>query len=94
MEVVLALPSVRFRRLLQVKPGCTVREAVHQAVKAGLLPPGVSVDVDPAVAPLGIYGEKVDDSHVCQPGDRVEIYRPLPQDPMQLRRQRARQSIS
>jgi putative ubiquitin-RnfH superfamily antitoxin RatB of RatAB toxin-antitoxin module len=62
------------------------------ALRAGLLPPDTRIDVDPAAAPLGVFGERVEDSYACQNGDRVEIYRPLQQDPMELRRKRARHS--
>ena len=41
--------------------------------------------------PLGVFGERVDDSYCLRPGDRVEIYRPLKLDPMTARRQRAGQ---
>lgn len=94
IEVVLALPEIQYLQHLKVPVGTTARQAVIHALQAGLLPEGVQVDVDPQLAPLGCYAEKVADSHCCQAGDRVEIYRPLKQDPMELRRQRARQSIS
>ena len=40
---------------------------------------------------LGVYGQLVDDNYLLQQGDRLEIYRPLLQDPMERRRQIARE---
>lgn len=94
VEVVVAMPDVHYRLELTLPLGTVAREAVRQALQAGLIPLGVEIDTDPLQAPLGVFAEKVDDNHVCQNGDRLEIYRPLQQDPMELRRQRARQSIS
>lgn len=94
IEVILAMPQLQYRLALDVPPGTGAREAVRLALEAGLLPLGAEIDIDPLTAPLGIFSEKVEDDHCCQAGDRVEIYRPLLQDPMELRRQRARQSIS
>ncbi|WP_300635417.1 RnfH family protein [Pseudomonas sp.] len=44
-----------------------------------------------AECPLGIFGKVVADAdvRVVQPGDRIEIYRPLLADPKEVRRQRA-----
>lgn len=68
--------------------GITARHAVTVALEHGL----VLTAVDAASAALGIYSERVEDDYVLQDGDRLEIYRPLAQDPMELRRQRAKQS--
>ena len=94
IEVVLAMPQVQYRQVLNVPKGTCARDAVRLALDAGLIPPGGNVDINPMQAPLGVFSEKVDDDYHCLAGDRVEIYRPLLQDPMELRRQRARQSIS
>ncbi|MGQ7844185.1 RnfH family protein [Granulosicoccus sp. 3-233] len=94
IEVILAMPLVQYRQVLDVPRGTRAREAVRLALEAGLLPPGAEPDISPMHAPLGVFAEKVDDDYCCQQGDRIEIYRPLLQDPKELRRQRARQSIS
>lgn len=94
IEVILAMPQVQYRLSLEVPAGTSAREAVRLSLEAGLLPPGADIDMEPLNAPLGVFAEKVDDDYCCQSGDRVEIYRPLQQDPKELRRQRARQSIS
>ena len=38
----------------------------------------------------GIFGQLAELSHTVQPGDRIEIYRPLKINPMDARRQKAR----
>ncbi|MDP9064683.1 MAG: RnfH family protein [Pseudomonadota bacterium] len=43
-------------------------------------------------AAVGIYGRRVDSTHVLSDGDRVELYRPLVADPKLARRARARRS--
>lgn len=94
VDVVLAMPEAQYQVQLSLIQGTPAREVVRLALEAGLLPPGAEVDINPMEAPLGIFAEKVDDDYCCQNGDRVEVYRPLQQDPMELRRQRARQSSS
>jgi len=44
----------------------------------------------PADGKVGIFGEVVDASVRLADGDRVEIYRPLRQDPKEARRRRAK----
>lgn len=92
--VVLAMPRVQYRCNLKIPPGTTARQAVLMALDAGLVPVTAAIDFSPASAPLGVYNERVEDHYPCAQGDRVEIYRPLHQDPKELRRQRARQSSS
>ncbi len=88
IDVVLAMPVEQFLLSLSVPAGTHAREAVSLALQAGLIGHG-RVDIDPLTAPLGIFSERVSDDYVVKAGDRVEIYRPLQQDPKELRRQRA-----
>ncbi|WP_392559305.1 RnfH family protein [Orbus mooreae] len=39
---------------------------------------------------VGIYGKLVTLTHLVSDGDRIEIYRPLLNDPKEIRRQRAK----
>ncbi|ASJ72460.1 RnfH family protein [Granulosicoccus antarcticus] len=94
VQVVLAMPQVQYLKTLSVPVGTTARELVLMALDAGLVPTTASIDIEPANAPLGVFSESVADDYPCAQGDRVEIYRPLQQDPKELRRQRARQSSS
>ncbi|PPI88280.1 RnfH family protein [Candidatus Pantoea edessiphila] len=36
---------------------------------------------------IGIYGKLIDLEHIVKEGDRIEIYRSLPLNPIELRRQ-------
>jgi len=72
---------------MRVAPDCTARQAVESAKSAGLEFSPDEIDLDNA--PLGVFGERVSDEALLNDGDRVEVYRPLLQDPMELRRQRA-----
>jgi uncharacterized protein len=44
------------------------------------------VDVPWDSAPVGIFGEPRSRTHVPADGDRIELYRPLPNDPKERRR--------
>ena len=69
---------------LEVAEGTTAGEAVERSgIRA--LHPGIARD-----APLGIHGHSVAPGRVLAAGDRVELYRPLPADPKETRRQLAR----
>ncbi len=48
------------------------------------------VDVPWDSAPVGIFGEARSRADLPADGDRIELYRPLPNDPRQRRRARAR----
>ncbi|HSG65622.1 MAG TPA: RnfH family protein [Gammaproteobacteria bacterium] len=63
-------------------PGLTAREAVD---RSGLLERFPEIDAGALV--LGIYGQRVGESQLLRAGDRVEICRPLRQDPRDMRRE-------
>ncbi|WP_250459018.1 RnfH family protein [Microbulbifer litoralis] len=91
VEVVYALPHEQRLMRLLVAPGTTAREAL---VRSGI--PEEYPEVDPDTARLGIFGQALGtkglapaDQYELQPGDRVEVYRPLIADPKEARRQRA-----
>lgn len=87
VSVVFAMPDSQHVLQLDIKPPCTARQAVNIAMQSGL--DTIDPDINIADAPLGIYGVQVADNMELKSGDRVEIYRPLQQDPKELRRQRA-----
>ncbi len=91
VSVVMAFPTRQHIVALEVSADCTARQAVELAIANGLNVQDTQEDAvfDALAAPLGVYGERVADDKVLGEGDRVEIYRPLQQDPMELRRQRA-----
>ena len=74
---------------LELPGAATVQDALLAARRA------CESDVEPAPIPwdeaaVGIFGEPCDRSASLRHGDRVELYRPLLQDPTQARRERAR----
>ncbi len=84
IEVVCATPAKQRVVRLDVPPGTTARQAVEAAGLQHEFP-----ELDMARLTLGIFGEAVADERVLQAGDRVEIYRPLKNDPRELRRLQA-----
>lgn len=88
IDVEVAYATVDSQRLLSVRVpvGTTVRHAVQLSGIVEAFPEDGLLD-----CPMGIFGRRIDqpDSHVLEAGDRVEIYRPLLADPMEVRRMRA-----
>ena len=85
VEVAYATPERQLVLPLDVPRGCTVGEAIERsAIREEF--PGLAVNFDA----VGIFGRKAPAGQVLQPGDRVEIYRPLIADPREARRKRAR----
>lgn len=91
VEVVYALPQQQRIIPLLVEPGTTAYQA---AVRSGITQFFPELDLENA--PLGIFGQALGTKglaparqYVLQPGDRVEIYRPLTSDPKEARRKRA-----
>lgn len=66
---------------LDLVPGMTAGDAVR---RSGLLDSDAAPDGGEVV--LGIFGTRVDEGEELKPGDRVEICRPLSQDPREMRR--------
>lgn len=87
VSVVMAFPETQQVVELCVAADCSARQAVQLAVSKGLVVDYPDFDV--GNAPLGVFGVRVSDDAQLAEGDRVEIYRPLQQDPMELRRRRA-----
>lgn len=87
IEVVYALPGEQTLVELEVAAGTTAGEAIH---RSGI--PARRPQAD--TSRIGVFGERVDASHVLKDGDRVEIYRPLVADPKEVRRETARRRRS
>ena len=71
---------------LELDAGCTAGEAVRSSGIFALHP-----DIDASACGIGIFGREVPDDHRLQDGDRVEILRPLIEDPRERRRRLANQ---
>lgn len=84
-EVAYARPERQFVLSVQLPEGASARDAL---MASGLLE--ACAEIDPAMAVFGVFGRVVRPDHVLRDGDRVEIYRPLKEDPRAARRARAR----
>jgi putative ubiquitin-RnfH superfamily antitoxin RatB of RatAB toxin-antitoxin module len=82
--IVFAVPESQMLVELRLAPGATVADAI---AASGL------IDAFPKHAlntlPVGIWGRLTEADQVLKDGDRVEIYRQLPVDPMESRRLKA-----
>ncbi len=89
VEVAYALPTEQMIIPVRVAPGSTALQAVHDS---GILEHFPQIDLD--TAKMGIFSKAIakPDEHVLQPGDRVEIYRPLLIDPKEARANRAKKA--
>ena len=70
---------------LDMAMGTTVADAVEQSRVLHQFPSLQTVDYQ-----LGVFSKEVSAETCLQPNDRVEIYRQLVLDPMEVRRQRAK----
>jgi putative ubiquitin-RnfH superfamily antitoxin RatB of RatAB toxin-antitoxin module len=68
----------------EVAEGATLREAIE---RSGVLEQCPGIDL--AVNGVGVFGHARGLDEPVSAGDRIEIYRPLLQDPKELRRRRA-----
>jgi putative ubiquitin-RnfH superfamily antitoxin RatB of RatAB toxin-antitoxin module len=85
VQVVLAGASSQPQVALDLPAGTSA----WQAVEASGLVAG-RADLDPSRLGVAIFGRLVGRGQPLEDGDRVEILRPLPQDPKQRRRNLAR----
>lgn len=70
---------------LRLPAGATALQAVDASGIRSEFPA-----LDTGAAEIGVWGRKVPATHVLQPGDRIEVYRPLRVDPKVARRERFR----
>jgi len=84
IEVAYARPDRQWLLTLELPAGATARDAL---LASGLLAECPELQIGEPV--LGVWSRKVDADNVLEPGDRLEIYRPLLADPKTARRQRA-----
>lgn len=84
VEVAYAKPEEQALIPLRVAPGTTLEQAILQSGVLERFP-----EIDLAVNRVGIFGKVAKKDTVLNPGDRVEIYRPLIADPKEARKKRA-----
>ena len=83
VEIAYAEPDAQFLASLELPTGSTAADAVIAAIDGGLIPRRA------AELETGIWGRPVDRSAGLKAGDRVELYRPLHEDPREARRRLA-----
>ena len=86
IEVVYATSEEQFVDRLVLTEGLTARGALRISRIPERFP-----GLDAQRCPLGVWGKEVPGDYLLSPGDRLEVYRPLPNDPRDERRQRAAQ---
>ncbi len=69
---------------LRLPAGVTIATAIRESGIQQMFP-----EIDLARNTVGVFGELTELSRILAQGDRVEIYRPLPKAPPELRRRRA-----
>ena len=84
VEVAYARPDRQWLLALEVSDGATAQAALHAS---GLLAECPELQIGEPL--LGVWSRKVAPDTALEPGDRLEIYRPLQADPKTARRQRA-----
>lgn len=81
IEVVFALRERQELVTVRLENGATVADAIERSAMQSLFP-----EWDLGTCTVGIWGQPAERSRLLQPGDRVEIYRPLIIDPREARR--------
>jgi putative ubiquitin-RnfH superfamily antitoxin RatB of RatAB toxin-antitoxin module len=87
IEVAYAEPGRAIVKSYRLDPGASVADVLRLAA---LDPDFTGVDL--ANSAIGIFGRPAKPEQALQPGDRIEIYRPLTADPKTARRARAKQA--
>ena len=84
VEVVYAKPEIQTLLSVSVDENRTVAEAIVQSEILNQFS-----ELDLKTLSVGIFSTPCKLDHVVKNGDRIEIYRPLQNDPKDARRQRA-----
>lgn len=84
VDVIYALPHQQKIITVMLAPGTSFIEAVRLSNMVSFFP---ELDVD--AMKLGTFSRQVKQDDIVEPGQRIEIYRPLIADPKDVRRMRA-----
>ena len=90
VRVVLALPSHARQVTVSVPDGTSAGAVLQQALREGLSLEGSGLEAERVA--LGVFGRRIDADAPLHDRDRLELYRPLQQDPMARRRREARRT--
>lgn len=86
IEVVAAITSREWSAEIDCSTGTAVREAVEAASRLAAFADAPLEDADG----YAVWGQKIDIDHILSEGDRVEVLRRLPNEPMEMRRSQAK----
>jgi putative ubiquitin-RnfH superfamily antitoxin RatB of RatAB toxin-antitoxin module len=90
VEVVFANPAEQTLVALKLAEGSTIEEAINASGLLNRFP-----EIDLSINKIGIFGSVCSLDRTLKQNDRVEIYRPLLNDPKETRRIRAaKKSVS
>jgi uncharacterized protein len=89
IEIVYAQPQRSITKSLQLSPGATIADALAQAASDANFR-----GVDLVNSPVGIFGKVARRDVKLNDGDRIEIYRPLLEEPKLARRKRSSRKAS
>ena len=84
VEVVFATSDQQSIIPVKLEQGASVQQAIEESGMLNQFP-----EIDLIQLKVGIFGKVCDLEKTVEQGDRVEIYRPLLQNPMDARRNRA-----
>jgi len=87
VEIVYAQPQRSIAKSLSLPPGALIADALKLAAQAEDFQ-----DMDLASATVGIFGQVASRDRPLKDGDRIEIYRPLLEEPKLARRTRAKKA--
>ncbi|MDP9009672.1 MAG: RnfH family protein [Pseudomonadota bacterium] len=88
VEIVYAQPQHSIMKSLQLAQGSTITDAL-----AAVAPDENFLGADLDKAAVGIFGRVVRRDQTLKDGDRIEIYRPLMDEPKLARRKRLSKSV-
>jgi uncharacterized protein len=89
IEIVYAQPQRSISKSLLLSPGGTIADAL-----AAVALDRDFLGIDLANSPVGIFGKVAGRDMKLKDGDRIEIYRPLQEEPKLARRMRASRKAS
>lgn len=89
IEVVCAEAERQTVIRVEVEAGCTAADAIR---RSGIF--ARHAGIDPGACSIGIFGHEVRGDRILRAGDRVEVLRPLSDDPRERRRRLARQGAT
>ena len=89
VEIVLALEDEQVLLSMSLESGATIAEAL---AKSELQERFAGQNID--AMQTGVWGRRVNRDYRLEAGDRVELYRPLRQDPRDARRELARSGLT